>query len=134
MSYHKREFPRQAELNQSLKDHGLERNKPSQLSDAFRLGWQAALALATPAPAQPEAQEDEPVGYLRQIDLPKMFKGAALIVQAQEGEWSVPVYLHPPKVGAAAPAEEAATSGFATRMDLCQSIIDAQGAAPKEKP
>jgi hypothetical protein len=41
---YKRTFPRQEELTQSLKDHRLEHDTPSQLADAFRLGWQAALA------------------------------------------------------------------------------------------
>ena len=45
MTHHNKEFLRQEELNKSLKDHGLEVEKPSQLSDAFRLGWQAALKL-----------------------------------------------------------------------------------------
>jgi hypothetical protein len=41
---HKRTFPRHEELVEALKAHGLEHKTPSQLADAFRLGWAAALA------------------------------------------------------------------------------------------
>jgi hypothetical protein len=56
MSHHNKEFPRQAELNKALKDHGLAVNKPSQLADAFRFGWRAMFELA--APSQPEGADD----------------------------------------------------------------------------
>lgn len=39
MSFHKTPKYQIPELIQALKDHGLEWNTPSQLSDAFRLGW-----------------------------------------------------------------------------------------------
>ena len=47
-------------LTAALKQHGLEYDKPSQLSDAFRTGWVAALATseqpvsAAPAPTDAE--------------------------------------------------------------------------------
>jgi hypothetical protein len=65
MSYHNREFPRQAELNKALKDHGLEVKKPSQLSDAFRLGWRAMSDLADAAPVA--SQEGEAIQALREM-------------------------------------------------------------------
>ena len=43
MTLHKRTFPEQATLTEALKSHGLETDTPSQLADAFRLGWQAAI-------------------------------------------------------------------------------------------
>lgn len=55
MSLHKHPKYQIPALNQALKDHGLEHDKPSQLSDSFRTGWTAALAhtgQATPAGAQ----------------------------------------------------------------------------------
>ena len=39
MSMHKQDDG--PELSKALKDHGLATNTPSQLSDAFRLGWLA---------------------------------------------------------------------------------------------
>lgn len=40
MSYTNR--PHSEALRQSLKDHGMDTKRPSQLSDAFRVGWWAA--------------------------------------------------------------------------------------------
>ena len=50
MSLHNK--PQSPELVAALKVHHLSTNTPSQLSDAFRLGWQARADLHRPAPAQ----------------------------------------------------------------------------------
>ena len=42
--------PQSPELIAALQNHGLKTDTPSQLSDAFRLGWKAAI-IATHAPS-----------------------------------------------------------------------------------
>ena len=60
MSYMSR--PHSDELRQSLKDHGMDTTRPSQLSDAFRLGFWAAERspeTSTPTVAQLQARVAE---------------------------------------------------------------------------
>lgn len=51
MSFHRNPKYQIPELIEALKSHGLEHDTPSQLSDAFRTGWVAALAAQPPAVA-----------------------------------------------------------------------------------
>lgn len=42
MSLHNNSYYQDAQLIAALKEHRLPHNKPSQLADAFRIGWMAA--------------------------------------------------------------------------------------------
>ena len=62
MSLHNKPKYQIPELIESLKAHGLDADKPSQLSDAFRTGWVAALAALRSMP------QGEPVDKQQEID------------------------------------------------------------------
>jgi hypothetical protein len=60
MSFHNNPKYQAPELIQALKDHGLEHDTPSQLSDAFRMGWVAR----PPAGVVAEAVEVDEVDFV----------------------------------------------------------------------
>lgn len=61
MSFHKTPKYQIPALIEALKNHGLEHDKPSQLSDSFRAGWAAALAQQAIAEHLAKQQEIAPV-------------------------------------------------------------------------
>ena len=60
MSLHNKSKYQLPELIQALKNHGLEHDTPSQLSDAFRTGWIAGRAYQPPAASQLIPDEKKP--------------------------------------------------------------------------
>lgn len=86
MSYMNR--PHSAALTQSLKNHGMDIKRPSQLSDAFRLGWWAAEKEAKQQRAELLEALKETVCALECCgkDYPAMTRGHAAITRAEVTE------------------------------------------------
>lgn len=83
MSFHLNPKYQIPALIKALKDHGLEHDKPSQLSDAFRTGWMAAQSTSQP---------------LVEVREPGLLQGRSRIGWGEEwgdweeipaGEWSI---------------------------------------------
>lgn len=107
------------------------------------------LSFATPAPAQPEGQEDEPVAWVTPMDMRRLKDGRTSFVRpmSEQAKNRTLLYLHPSRsAGAAAPAEVAMLRALLAEViddedeaahtlgtDLLSRIKTAI-AAPKEKP
>ena len=90
MSLHNKPKYQIPELIESLKAHGLDADKPSQLSDAFRTGWVAALAALRSMPAEPVAwgMPDPETGQVYDCISPQEHDFIA-------GGYTIPLYATP---------------------------------------